>query len=137
MSNQESYKNNFIYKKRHYYEDNRYEYRYYVIYKFVINADDVQTLYKKKIDTNTYKKIKKIHKKLNLFNKNFTVIGSSNCSYCTKVTNFLKKEKTSYEYIDIASFSKTDKFLYENFIKSLLMTKSYLPKDVSKSGPLC
>ena len=128
MSNQESYKNNFIYKKRHYYEDNRYEYRYYVIYKFVINADDVQTLYKKKIDTNTYKKIKKIHKKINLFNKNFTVIGSSNCSYCTKVTNFLKKEKTSYEYIDIASFSKTDKFLYENFIKHLTNNYKYIPK---------
>ena len=48
MSILKSYKNNFIYKKRHYYEDNRYEYRYYVIYKFVINADNVQTLYKKK-----------------------------------------------------------------------------------------
>ena len=128
MSNQESYKNNFIYKKRHYYEDNKYDYRYYIIHKFVINTDNVRVLYKKKIDTNTYKKIKNISKQLDLFNKNFTIIGSSYCSYCTKATDFLKKEKISYEYIDRTSFSKTDTFLYKNLMKHMTNNYKYIPK---------
>jgi len=50
---------NFLQKKRYYFDNIKYKYQYYLLYKFEINLQFKQILYKKKITSNKYFALKK------------------------------------------------------------------------------
>ena len=55
---------NFLQKKRYYLENKKYKYQYYLLYKFEINLQYKQILYKKKITSeNINSVIKSVHLK--------------------------------------------------------------------------
>jgi|TARA_B100001971_G_scaffold96406_2_gene89134 glutaredoxin len=122
---------NFLQKKRYYFENTKYKYQYYLLYKFEINLQFKQILYKKKITSDKYFALKKTFNALNIQNcpknTNFIVYGNTDCKYCSKVIELLINTKKNYCYVNIKTLPNKQITLIQKFIKNTTNNYQYIP----------
>ena len=124
---------NFLQKKRYYFDNIKYKYQYYLLYKFEINLQFKQILYKKKITSDKYFTLKKKFNALNIQscpkNTNFIVYGAghNNCKYCTKAIELLINTKKKYCYINMKTLPNKKITLIQKFIKNTTNNYQYIP----------
>lgn len=122
---------NFLQKKRYYFENRKYKYQYYLLYKFEINLQFKQILYKKKITSDKYYTIKKNINALNTQscpkNTNFIVYGNTECEYCSKAIELLINTKKKYCYVNMKTLPNEQIILIKEFIKNVTNNYQYIP----------
>jgi len=122
---------NFLQKKRDYFENTKYKYQYYLLYKLRINSFFKQILYKKKITSNKYFALKKTFNALNTQscpkNTNFIVYGNTECKYCSNAIQLLINTKKKYCYVNIKTLPNEQIALIRNLIKNTTNNYQYIP----------
>ena len=122
---------NFLQKKRYYLENKKYKYQYYLLYKFEINLQYKQILYKKKITSDKYFAIRKTFNTLNIknctINTNFIVYGNTECIFCSKAVELLINTKKKYCYVNMKTLPNDQITLIKKFIKNTTNNYKYIP----------
>jgi len=126
--------NNFLQKKRNYLKNGKYQYNYYLLYKFEINSLYKQILHKVKINSKKFHKIKNLLNEINLYNcvstlsnTQFIIFGKSNCEYCSMAVKLLINENKNYCYVNMNVLHNKKINSIKKFIEYSTNNYKYIP----------